>query len=157
MAYSSDPKPIATRLIVPFERENFLAYYGDYRHLPDDERHLIDQALTYFENCKIKTVPITTAGLAVALSLTRRDLFAEAEKEGQRGEIIRKAVTICEKFAEQQLYTGSANGAAFALKNMGWTDKKETEISGELDLKMGDLLKAIRSSQKPAIREAETL
>ena len=144
--YDAKTSPPSTRLIVPFERENFLAYYGDYSHLPDADRHLIDLALTYFENCKIKTLPITTAGLAMAVKMTRDELFSKSKDDTITGYNLRKALTICEKFAEQQLYTGSSAGAQFALKNLGWKDKQETELRGDFNLTM--LLKAIKIEDK---------
>ncbi len=72
----------------------------------------------------------TLSGLAVHLNIDRQTLYNYAERE-QFFDIVKSARDRVEAIYEEKLiYDGSPTGVIFALKNMGWKDKQETEHSG---------------------------
>jgi len=80
---------------------------------------------------KVQTMPYTITGLALALDTTRETLMDYEEKDGY-SDTIKMAKLRCQNFAEQQLFTGkNAAGPIFALKNYGWRDKIENELTGK--------------------------
>ena len=75
---------------------------------------------------------VTLAGLAVHLGIDRRTLYNYGEREDYGG-IIKKARDRVEATYEERLiYESNPTGVIFALKNMNWKDKHETEHSGTL-------------------------
>ena len=94
-----------------------------------------DMRVRYFK-CKDdvieKEVPCPTiTGLALHLGFESRQSFYDYEKRPSYSYIIKRARTFIEKEYEMMLQQGNTVGAIFALKNMGWTDKTETEITGK--------------------------
>jgi hypothetical protein len=82
----------------------------------------------YFE----KESHITLAGLAVHLGIARSTLYEYNEKD-KFSDILKKAREKVEAHYEELMIYRLQNqtGPIFALKNMGWKDKTETEYSGE--------------------------
>lgn len=79
----------------------------------------------YFESEK----QVTLAGLAEALDISRKTLY-NYEKKDEFLHIIKKAREKVEKRYEDYLiYSGTPTGVIFALKNMGWADKVEQDIT----------------------------
>lgn len=77
----------------------------------------------------------TLAGLALALDIDRQTLYNYAKRE-QYFDIVKKARDTVEAIYEERLVWDNApTGTIFALKNMGWKDKTETELSGGIDVK----------------------
>lgn len=75
--------------------------------------------------------PYTITGLALALD-TSRETLCEYSERPEFVDTVKRAKLRCENFAEEQLYTNkSPGGPIFALKNYGWSDKQENEISGK--------------------------
>lgn len=95
-----------------------------------------EQAESYFAECTAKEQPITITGLCLALG-TFRDVLIDYES-GKYDEqdpgfsnAIKRAKLRCENYAEKQVFTGkNPAGAIFALKNYGWSDKIQQELSG---------------------------
>jgi len=99
----------------------------------------------FFDSCyevdaetgkKVQVEPFTITGLALALDTSREVLMniqdgtSEGYTKEHRDAIVRAKLK-CHNYAEKQMFTAkSANGAIFALKNYGWKDKTETEITG---------------------------
>ncbi len=80
----------------------------------------------YFEEEKEPTL----AGLAVYLGISRSTLYNYEEKD-QFLDIIKKAREKVESVYEKRLvYGNTPTGVIFALKNMSWRDKTETELTG---------------------------
>ena len=52
------------------------------------------------------------------------------EEKSQFSYTIKRARTFIECEYEKMLHNGQCTGAIFALKNMGWKDKTEQEITG---------------------------
>ena len=93
----------------------------------DELQGVIDQ---YFADAEIKTV----TGLALYLGFESRQSFYDYEKNNEFSYIIKKARLEVESAYEERLSGNSPTGAIFALKNMGWKDKTETEHSGNMSL-----------------------
>lgn len=98
----------------------------------------------YLENPPKKTVitkdgpmdvpAITITGLALHLGFESRQSLYDYEKNDKFSYIIKKARLHVENSYEFQLQFGNSTGAIFALKNMDWNDKQQTEISGGLSV-----------------------
>lgn len=71
---------------------------------------------------------ITLTGIILALDITKETFYQYAQKEGFK-EIINKARLRVENSYENDLRDKGRAGDIFALKNFGWKDKTETEIS----------------------------
>lgn len=81
--------------------------------------------------------PITITGLCLYLGFESRQSFYDYEKRAGFSYIIKKARMIVENAYEKRLSNdvpGSATGAIFALKNMGWKDQHQTELSGNMGI-----------------------
>lgn len=78
--------------------------------------------------CSIAQNP-TVTGLALFLGFcSRQSMYAYKEKE-DFCYIVKRAIMIIENHYEDGLNYKSPTGAIFALKNMGWKDKTETDIT----------------------------
>lgn len=75
--------------------------------------------------------PYSITGLALYLETSRETLINYQEKEGFF-DTIKKAKDRCENYLEEGMLSGAINPTAsiFGLKNFGWRDKQETEVSG---------------------------
>jgi len=74
----------------------------------------------------------TLAGLAYHLGISRSTLYLYDDKE-QFSDIIKRARERIERVYETRLiYENNPTGVIFALKNMSWKDKVETELSGQV-------------------------
>ena len=93
----------------------------------------LQEAITaYFEGTKRPTL----AGLAFGLGIDRSTLYNYSERE-EFFHIIKKAREQIEMAYEERLVWDNApTGTIFALKNMGWKDKTETDlnVAGSLGL-----------------------
>lgn len=78
--------------------------------------------------------PATITGLALFLGFESRQSFYDYENKDEFAYTIKRARTMIESEYEKKLGSHSCTGAIFALKNMGWKDKIETEHSGGLDI-----------------------
>jgi hypothetical protein len=72
--------------------------------------------------------PLTITGLALALDTTRQTLM-DYENRDEFTDTIKKAKTRIENYAEKRLFGTAPTGAIFALKNYGWKDKTESDIT----------------------------
>lgn len=105
----------------------------------EDMQKAID---AYFNNLPPYTVIImgeerevrmpTITGLALALGFSSRSSWYEYEEKPEFTDTIKRARMRVEHDYEMQLRTSQSGqaGTIFALKNLGWKDKQEQEISG---------------------------
>lgn len=98
----------------------------------------------FFESCyeideetgkKIQIEPFTITGLALALDTSRETLMdienCNAGYSKEFSDCIVRAKLKCHNYAEKQLYTAkSAQGPIFALKQYGWKDTQNVEVTG---------------------------
>ncbi len=78
--------------------------------------------------------PITITGLCIFLGFESRQSFYDQEKREGFSYIIKRARMRVENAYEKNLQGNSVAGSIFALKNMGWQDKTQQEVSGGLDI-----------------------
>jgi hypothetical protein len=76
--------------------------------------------------------PATITGLALALGFCSRQSMYDYEKNDKFSYTIKNARLRVENSYEQHLFTKSAGGAIFGLKNMGWADKQEIDQKVEM-------------------------
>jgi hypothetical protein len=77
----------------------------------------------------------TITGLCYYIGFESRQSFYDYELRPEFSYTVKRARLFIEQEYEEQLITGNTVGAIFALKNMGWKDKHETEHSGEVGIK----------------------
>ena len=79
-------------------------------------------------NQRTVTVPVPTiTGLVLYLGFCDRASFYDYGKNPKFSHTIKRAHTFIEQEYEGLLQVGNTIGAIFALKNLGWKDKVETE------------------------------
>jgi hypothetical protein len=86
--------------------------------------------LEYFSACRSENRPLTITGLIMALGFNSRQSFYDYEAKPEFVDTIKKARLYVENSYEERLHTAQPTGAIFALKNFGWRDKQETELTG---------------------------
>ena len=100
-----------------------------------------ERANAYFKDCEAKGEPPLLTGLILALGLSSR---ASLDEYGQRQEFlnsVKKAKLRIEMEYERDLRSRNPSGPIFALKNFGWTDKQDLELSGNVAVKtLADLM-----------------
>lgn len=82
----------------------------------------------------------TLAGLAYYLGIDRKSLYNYKERP-EFFHIIKRATDYIENIYEQRLIYGTnPTGLIFALKNMGWSDKKEIDqnTKGNITIEWSD-------------------
>lgn len=73
----------------------------------------------------------TITGLCLWLGFESRQSFYDYEKKVEYTYVIKNARLIVENDYELSLRSINVTGSIFALKNMGWTDKTTSEITGK--------------------------
>jgi len=84
---------------------------------------------TYFDKCKAEEVRPGVCALALELGFADRQSLYDCEKIHEYSCIIKRARLRVESSYEDRLSEHSCAGAIFALKNMGWHDKTEQDIT----------------------------
>jgi len=95
---------------------------------------------SYFDSCfeevvdgevkkKNQIKPLTITGLAIFLD-TSRDTLLDYKEKPEYSDSIKKALAVCENYAEEKLFGNNVAGVIFNLKNnYGWKDKTEQDIT----------------------------
>ena len=103
-------------------KERIVEYFESY--LPKEDGNPPDPALGFKP---------TVSGLGLWLGFSdRRSFYNYADRKKDKEEfahIVKKAIYYIEMQYEQLLESKGATGAIFALKNMGWKDKTEQEVT----------------------------
>jgi D-Tyr-tRNAtyr deacylase len=71
----------------------------------------------------------TITGLCYFLGFESRQSFYDYEKREGFSYTIKRARLFIEQEYEEHLQVGNTTGAIFALKNMGWIDKTQTDVT----------------------------
>ena len=108
---------------------------------PEDLQIVIDK---YLEDTPTEKLTIT--GLALACDFTRVELNDYAER-GEYSNIVKKARQKVEQSYEQDMRKNACAGSIFVLKNMGWTDRQDIDVTDSR------LIQAILSALPPQIAE----
>ena len=123
------------------EDEKRIIVGGNRKYKNAEEMKLIIDE--YFDICNNNRRPYTVSGLARHLGLTRKTLLEYQKKYGgEYAVIIEDAKTRIEEFVEACLFkSGIATGTIYKQKNnFGWSDKQEVEHSGDVNVKLEDLI-----------------
>lgn len=98
--------------------------------------------------------PPTIAGLALFLGFDSIRAFNEYEEKGRFANTLKRGRLRIESVYEKKLHHHSSAGAIFALKNMGWDNKKDEENSE----KVGSLkIEVVEAGPKLAQTEQEVI
>jgi len=115
----------------------------------------------YFVNCDNQEKPYLITELALALGFNGRQQLIDYENKPEFHDTIKALKSRCEAYAEHKLYVGTnQTGAIFALKNYGWKDKQDIEITHNYDItiRLEDARKRLASARAvPEVIEAEVL
>ncbi len=74
---------------------------------------------------------LTITGLALHLGFCSRSTFYAYELKKPFSYTIKRARLRIEEYYEEHLIGNNAAGPIFALKNFGWTDRQDIELSGK--------------------------
>jgi hypothetical protein len=113
----------------------------------NDENELQEEIIKYFEQTTENNERPTVTGLALFLGFASKQSLYDYEKNDKFSYPIKRALTMIECELEKRLENQSVSGIIFALKNMGWTDKVQTEHSGEL--KQTQIIYQLSSGNEP--------
>lgn len=94
---------------------------------PEQMNQAIDD---YVAKCEANEEPITWTGMAMGLGFYARQEMENYKDYDGYSDTIKRAKAIVQHSYEKRLHGGQPTGAIFALKNMGWSDKTETAITG---------------------------
>lgn len=77
----------------------------------------------------VEVNPPTVSGLARHLGFKSRQSMYDYKSRPEFSYAINETVLRIEEFAEKQLFVGNPTGAIFWLKNKGWRDESQTDIT----------------------------
>lgn len=100
----------------------------------ETDEQLAAKVEEYFADIEANGKPATITGLALYLGFESRQSFYDYEEKENFSYTIKKARLRIENEYEMKLSGNNVAGSIFALKNLGWKDKTETEHSGKLDV-----------------------
>lgn len=89
----------------------------------------------YFEYIEEKKLPPTITGATIFLGFADKMSLYEYARKPDFTYSVKRVQLAVENAYEMNLHGNNVAGSVFALKNMGWRDKVETEISGETTVK----------------------
>lgn len=120
-----DPEEIAAKINSYFE------------HIKGEKQQTVGDGDLMTETWLRQPEPATITGMALFLGFSSRQSIYDYEENGEFSYAIKSARLRVECEYEKRLSGNSPTGAIFALKNLGWKDKTETDmnLSGELALK----------------------
>jgi hypothetical protein len=101
---------------------------------PEDLQNSVD---LYFLTCDNPDNPLpkSVCGLALSLGFVDRQSIYDYEKRPQFSCIIKRALLrVEENYEIMAAHSKNAAGPIFILKNMGWKDRIEQEVSGGLQV-----------------------
>jgi hypothetical protein len=81
----------------------------------------------------------TIVGLALDLGFHCKETLYQYAKNPVFTDLIKEGMAVVEEAHELRMYEQGCVGSIFVLKNMGWTDRQETEISGGLNIIRAEL------------------
>ena len=100
--------------------------------------------------------PATIAALVFHLGFNSREEFDALEEKGRYSAILKRARLRVEAAYEKRLLQPSPSGAMFALKNLGWNEKADTEKAvGNIAKKL--TIAVIETGPKPVSNENEVI
>lgn len=111
--------------------EALKAKVDEYFEWVKGEKEVIGEGDDKQEVWKREPRKITITGLALFLGFESRQSIYDYDEKGEFSYIIKNARLRVEENYEQNLHGNNCTGSIFALKNMGWKDKTEQELTGK--------------------------
>lgn len=112
-------------------------------------RQFEERAEAYFLECEVMEKPALLTGLILALGLCSREGLDEYGRRPEFTDSVKKAKLRVEMEYEKALHSRNPSGPIFALKNFGWTDKQDVEVSGGVKVKtLADLMMEAANRRK---------
>lgn len=108
-----------------------IAADGYFEHIKGAKVKEVDSTGTITERWERAPEPATITGLALFLGFESRQSVYDYAKDGAYSYIVKNAQLRVECEYEKRLTGQYPTGSIFALKNMGWKDKHETELTGK--------------------------
>ena len=102
--------------------------------LPEE---LEEKCLSYFEYCIDNTEKPTITGLTLYVGFCERKSWDDYAKKDEFVHIVKRAKLTVENSYE----TSATTFDMFALKNMGWKDKTEVELGGDVNIPIMEWVK----------------
>ena len=90
----------------------------------------------YYNNCIESNEPVTWTGLALYLGFSSRQSIDEYQKYKGFSDSVKRAKLLVELAYEKRLLGNNATGPIFVLKNMGWSDKQELDVTQKSTVKV---------------------
>lgn len=90
---------------------------------PEEMERILNE---YFSNTPENKITIT--GICLALDLDKNNFYDYGKRKGYEN-IVKRARMIVENSYELSLRENGRTGDIFALKNFGWVDKQEQEVT----------------------------
>lgn len=87
------------------------------------------EIIDYFNYCIENKANVTVTGLVLYIGLSSRNSLYEYKNREEFSGMVLRALTAVEHAYELNLHGFNALGAKFALMNMGWREKTETDIT----------------------------
>lgn len=115
----------------PKENKYALGNNGGRPAVYGDPQELESKCNDYFRQCKEEKERPTITGLALFLGFGDKSSLYDYRDKQPFSYIIKRALLKIESCLEQMLTGNNVAGVIFALKNMGWRDKYETELTGK--------------------------
>jgi len=132
----------------------------------DSAADVYEQGTIYIDDILEQGKPLTFTGLCLALGLVKDTyndyLSGKYDSEAEVFSVpLKELKQRIEQYAEEKLFANNPTGAIFALKNYGWKDKQETELSGGMEvrainlnaLSVDDLRQLELMAEKAALNE----
>lgn len=95
----------------------------------ESPEEMLSRGYEYFDECRAKEAHILVTGLALALGLSGREALSEYGRREEFSATVKELKSVCENYAENKIFSNNPTGAIFALKNYGWTDKVEQNVT----------------------------
>ncbi len=86
----------------------------------------------YVTKCHEEEQPLTLTGMILHLGLSSRQSLDQYGERPEFTDSVKNAKLLIENQYERELDSDKPAGAIFALKNMGWSDRREVEFKRSL-------------------------
>ena len=90
---------------------------------------MAEKAIEYFESLKENQERATVTGLVYFLGFADKKSLRDYREKEAFSPLIKRMLLLVEKSYEMMLGDKASTGAIFALKNMGWIDRVNTDIT----------------------------
>lgn len=101
------------------------------RHKTIESPERMDELVRdYQAQCVADEQPLTLTGMILHLGLSSRQSLDEYNNYEGFSDSVKRAKLLIESEYEKRLSGHNATGSIFALKNFGWRDKQDHELTG---------------------------